>query len=131
MFASVEQRAGSRGAELLDELETILPNIGNFKDDEDFQCAVVTDLLSSYWNVVREGIDAHDPRYRYRLVRNLREMYDKCRAANVSTACGIYIVACHIESSGLGDDDGKFVHSLTTLHVHRARAMLSAKTIEN
>jgi hypothetical protein len=120
----------TRGSQLLDELEDILPHIGSFEDEDDLQCAIVTDLLATYWNVVHQSLEAYDSRSRYRLIRSLREMYNRCCDSNVSTACGIYIVACHIESLDLGDRDGRLVHNLTTLHIHRAKGLLSAKTIE-
>jgi hypothetical protein len=128
MLARVEKEPSMpRGTELLDGMGLVLPNLNHFDDEQDLRCATVTDVLSTYWDVLGAKIDKYDARLRHKVVHSLREMYDRCRQTDISTACGVYIAAAHIEASHLDDDDARLVRSLTTVHIHRARALTKAK----
>ncbi len=80
-----------RGRELLDGMGLVLPNLNHFNNEQDLRCATVTDVLSTYWDVLGAKIDKYDVRLRHKVVHSLGEMYDRCRQTDISTACGVYI----------------------------------------
>jgi hypothetical protein len=116
-----------RGTRLLEILERILPKISEFSDHEDVRCATVIDLLSAYCEVVKSKIKTNDTSTRKEFINTLIDLYDKSRFTDVSTACGVFIVASHVESTHLDDQDAKLVYSLTGLHIHRAKSITRFK----
>ncbi|MGA9849974.1 MAG: hypothetical protein WBQ45_20350 [Roseiarcus sp.] len=116
-----------RGTRLLELLERILPKISEFNDIDDIRCATVIDLLSAYCETVKSRIKINDPIARVEFINTLIDLYDKSRFTDVGTACGVFIVASHVESTYLGDQDAKLVYSLTGLHIHRAKSITCTK----
>lgn len=53
MLARVEKEPPMpRGTELLEGMGLVLPNLNHFDDEQDLRCATVTDVLSTYWDVL-------------------------------------------------------------------------------
>jgi hypothetical protein len=130
MTTNVEKVSSApRGAELFSEIEDILAQFGKLGKDEVLRCATITDLLSNFWDAFQSKLDKDDVRSRYNFHSALKELYNRCRLTDVSTACGVFIVASNIEAAYLDDADAKLVHSLTLLHIHRARALTKAKAV--
>ena len=112
-----------RGTRLLEILEQILPKISEFNDVDDLRCATVVDLLSAYCETVEYRIKTTDPIARNEFINTLIDLYDKSKFTDIGTACGVFIVASHVESTYLDDQDAKLVYSLTGLHIHRAKSI--------
>ena len=116
-----------RGTRLLELLERILPKISEFNDIDDLRCAIVIDLLSAYCEVVNFRVKINEHTARNEFINTLIDLYDKSRFTGVSTACGVFIVASHVKSTYLDDQDAKLVYSLTGLHIHRAKSITRSK----
>lgn len=116
-----------RGTELLKAIDYVLPYIKNSDSEEYFRYSTVINLLSTCWDILQNKFGAGDVRSRYNFISTLNELYEISRLTEVSTACGVLIVASHIEASYLDDDDAELVHSLTALHIHRAKAVTKAR----
>jgi len=91
MLARVEKEPSMlRGTELLDGMGLVLPNLNHFDDEQDLRCAIVTDVLSTYWDVLGAKIDKYDARLRTRsFIRSAKCLTDAARPISAPPAASI------------------------------------------
>jgi hypothetical protein len=123
------QVKNSRGMEILDELAEVLPGLYDFDKRMDLECAAAVKLISSYWKILQPDMSIGDTRLQRETMRLLNRLLIECSESNVPMACGIFIMACHIESSYLTDDAARLVHDITDIHIHRAASIMNTKSI--
>jgi hypothetical protein len=122
-----EKRPAVTGAELIAGLDDILLAIDSFDDAETIRCAAIADMLSDYWDQFRSNIDKYDIMTRHRIVGSLNQAYNRNRLTDVCAACGIFVVAAHVEASYLLDEDAKVAHRLTSLYLGRVKSIMQAR----
>ena len=126
MLHSVKVQA-RRGAELLDELTGILPNLYSFNSESDLDFASTVVLLHKYWNDLKEHVEKGNTECRGEFIRILNRMATLHSNTNIPVACGVQVVVCHVESSYLNDEEARLVHCLTGIHIDRAASIVKAQ----
>jgi hypothetical protein len=126
MLHSVQAKS-RRGAELLDELAGVLPNLYSFNSESDLDFASTVILLHKYWNGLKECVERGNTECRSEFVRILNRMAALHRMTNIPVACAVIIVVCNVESSYLNDEEARLVHCITGIHIDRAASIVKAK----
>jgi hypothetical protein len=126
MLHSVQAQS-RRGAELLDELAGVLPNLYSFNSESDLDFASTVTLLHKYWNELKECVESGNTECRCEFVRILNRMAALHRMTNIPVACGVMVVVCNVESSYLNDEEARLVHCITGIHIDRAASIVKAK----
>ena len=116
------------GAELLDELAIVLPNLYSFNSERDLDFASTVILLLKYWNDIKAGVDKGKTECRSEFIRILNRMAILHDRTNIPVACGVRVVVCHVESSYLNDEEAQLVNCITSIHIDRAASIMKAKT---
>jgi hypothetical protein len=47
---------------------------------------------------------------------------------NIPVACAARVIACHVESSYLNDEEARLVQCITGIHIDRAASFVQAKS---
>jgi len=123
------QVGSSRGTELLDELSEVLPGLYDFDKRMDLECAAAIRSISSYWNILQSDTSIGDATLQFEIICWLNELLIRCSESNIPMACGILIMAFHIESSYLNAAAARLVHDITDIHIHRAASIMNMKSI--
>jgi hypothetical protein len=125
-----DSQVGNRcGAELLDELVGISPNLYNFNNENDLEFSSTVILLLKYWNGIKAYVENGNTEYRSEFVRILNRMAISHGKTNVAVACGVRVVICHVESSRLNDEEARLVQCITDIHIDRAASLIKAKSV--
>jgi hypothetical protein len=127
MLQNVEVKT-QRGAELLDELVGVSPNLYNFDKESDLEFSSTVILLLKYWNGIKECVEKGNTEYRSEFLRILNRMAILHGTTNVPAACGARVVAWHVESSCLNDEEARLVQCITNIHIERAASIIKAKS---
>ena len=122
------QLKNRRGIELLDELASVLSNLYSFNSEGDLDFASTIILLCRYWDDIKAHIGKGNTEFRSKFIRILNRMAILHGKTNIPVACGVRVVACHIESSCLNDEEARLVHCITDIHIDRATSIIKAKT---
>ena len=122
------QLKNRRGIELLDELASVLSNLYSFNSEGDLDFASTIILLCRYWDDIKAHIDKGNTEFRSKFIRILNRMAILHGKTNIPVACGVRVVACHIESSYLNDEEARLVHCIADIHIDRATSIIKAKT---
>ena len=117
-----------RGTELLDELASVLSNLYSFNSEGDLDFASTIILLCRYWDDIKAHVNKANAECRSEFIRILNKMAISHGKTNIPVACGVRVVACHVESSYLNDEEARLVHCITSIHIDRAAAIIKAKT---
>ena len=96
-----------RGAELLDELADVLPNLYSFNSEMDSDFASTVILLHRYWNDIKPCVEKGNTEYRSEFIRILNRMAILHGKTNIPVTCGVRVVVCHVESSCLNDEEAR------------------------
>jgi hypothetical protein len=122
------QLKNRRGAELLDELANVLSNLYSFNSEGDLDFMSTIILLHRYWDDVRDHIDKGNTECRSEFIRILKKMAILHGKTNIPVACAARVIACHVESSYLNDEEARLVQCITGIHIDRAASIINAKT---
>jgi hypothetical protein len=122
------QLKNRRGMELLDELASVLSNLYSFNSEGDLDFASTVILLCRYWDDIKAQTGKGNTEFRSKFIRILNRMAILHSKTNIPVACGVRVVACHIESSYLNDEEARLVHCITDIHIDRATSIIKAKT---
>ena len=122
------QVGNRRGGELLDELVGISPNLYNFDNENDLEFSSTVLLLLKYWNGIKACIEKGNTEYRNEFVRILNRMAISHGKTNVPVTCGVRVMMCHVECSGLNDEEARLVQCITDIHIDRAASIIRAKS---
>ena len=114
--------------ELLDELASVLSNLYSFNSEGDLDFASTVILLCRYWDDIKAQTGKGNTEFRSKFIRILNRMAILHSKTNIPVACGVRVVACHIESSYLNDEEARLVHCITDIHIDRATSIIKAKT---
>jgi hypothetical protein len=117
-----------RGAELLDELASVLSNLYGFNIEQDLDFASAVILLCKYWDDIKAATDKNNKECSSEFIRILKRMAILHGNTNLPVACGVRVILCHVESSYLNDEEARLVHCLTDIHIDRAASIIKAKT---
>jgi hypothetical protein len=117
-----------RGTELLDELASVLSNLYSFNSEGDLDFVSTIILLRRYWDDVRGHVDNGNTECRNEFIRILNKMAILHGKTNIPVACAVRVIACHVESSYLNDEEARLVHCITDIHIDRATSIIKAKT---
>jgi hypothetical protein len=117
-----------RGAELLDELASVLSNLYSFNVEHDLDFASAVILLCKYWDDIKAASDKNNKECSSKFIRILKRMAILHGKTNLPVACGVRVIVCHVESSYLNDEEARLVHCLTDIHIDRAASIIKAKT---
>jgi hypothetical protein len=120
-----------RGTELLDALAEVLPTLYSFSKENDLDFASTITLLDKYWDDLRKHIDKDEIKLRGKFINILNRMVSLYRETNIPVAFGFLIVACHIESSNLNEEEARLAHSITGIHIDRAKATMKDKSTKS
>jgi hypothetical protein len=127
MLHSLHQK-NRRGAELLDELVNVLSNLYGFDIEHDLDFASTVILLCKYWDDIKAASYKNNKECRREFIRILNRMAILNGKTNLPIACGVRVIACHVESSYLNDEEARLVHCITDIHIDRAASIIKAKT---
>ena len=116
-----------RGAELLDELAGVLPKLYSFNNESDLDFASTVILLYKYWNDLKERVENGSTECKSEFIRILNRMATLHGKTNIPVACGVRVVACHVEASYLNDEEAHLVKCITDIHIDRAASIVKAK----
>jgi hypothetical protein len=117
-----------RASELLDELASVLSNLYSFNSEGDLDFVSTIILLRRYWDDVRGHVDNGNTKCRNEFMRILNKMVILYGKRNIPVACAVRVIACHVESSYLNDEEARLVHCITDIHIDRAAAIIKAET---
>ena len=126
MLHSVEVQT-RRGAELLDQLAGVLPNLYSFNNESDLDFASTVILLTKHWNDLKARVENGNAECKSEFIRILNRMAIFHGKTNIPVACGVRVVVCHVESSYLNDEEAHLVKCITDIHIDRAASIVKAK----
>jgi hypothetical protein len=108
------------GNELLDELASVLSKLYSFNSEGDLDFVSTIILLRRYWDEVRGHLDKGKTECRSEFIRILKKMAILHGKTNIPVACAARVIACHVESSYLNDEEARLVQCITSIHIDRA-----------
>jgi hypothetical protein len=117
-----------RGTELLDELASVLSNLYSFNSEGDLDFVSTIILLRRYWDEVRGHVDKGKTECRSEFIRILQKMAILYSKTNIPVACAARVIACHVESSYLNDEEARLAQCITSIHIDRAASFVQAKS---
>jgi hypothetical protein len=117
-----------RGTELLDELASVLSNLYSFNSEGDLDFMSTIILLCRYWDDVSGHVDKGNTGCRSEFIRILKKMAILHCKTNIPVACAARVIACHVESSYLNDEEARLVQCITGIHIDRAASFVQAKS---
>jgi hypothetical protein len=117
-----------RGTELLDELASVLSKFYSFNNEGDLDFVSTIILLRRYWDDVRGHVDKGNTACRSEFIRILKKTKFLHNKTNIPVACAARVIACHVESSYLNDEEARLVQCITGIHIDRAASFVQAKS---
>jgi len=117
-----------RGTELLDELTEVLPALSKFTEEEYLDFVAAITVIYRYWAELKSHIDEDGTRLRSECIRILNRMFVLYCRTNKPAACGVLVIACHIESCYLTDYDAQLVRNITNVHIDLAISLIHTKS---
>jgi len=117
-----------RGTELLDELASVLSNLYSFNSEGDLDFVSTIILLHRYWDDVRDHVDKGNTECGSEFIRILKKLAILHGKTNIPVACAARVIACHVESSYLNDEEARLVQCITGIHIDRAAFFVQAKS---